>query len=172
MNSLPDAESIVIGGGAGGLGVAYALARAGRRDLLLLDRATYVGSVTTSQGAGLCGQVRDSPDRIRLAMHSVSVFRELQRREVKPDWQEAGSLRVALSEGRPAEFKRLKQAADAAGLATELIDHDAATLLWPLMEFGAAKAILWCPSDGQMTPRLVAKSYEDACRELGVRIAT
>ena len=95
--SLTAAEFIIIGGGAVGLGVAYALAKAGKTDILLIERAAEVGQVTTSQGAGLCGQARDSAERVKLAMHSVSVFRELQESDVKPDWHEVGSLRIALS---------------------------------------------------------------------------
>src|SRR4249919_3043188 len=98
MTDLPNAEIIVIGGGAIGCGVAYALAQAGKKDILLLERAEQLGQVTTSQGAGLCGQVRDSAERIKLAMHSVATFRKLQQDpEVKPDWNEVGSLRIALS---------------------------------------------------------------------------
>src|SRR5437588_5512446 len=107
MNQIPDAEIIVIGGGAVGCGVAYALAKAGKTDILLIERTDDVGQVTTSQGAGLCGQVRDTAERIKLAMHSVTVFRELERSEVKPDWHEVGSLRIALGETRAAEFRRL-----------------------------------------------------------------
>src|SRR3989442_9504916 len=159
MNQLPNAEIIIIGGGAVGCGAAYALARAGRTDILLIERADDVGQVTTSQGAGLCGQVRDSAARIKLAMHSVSVFRELQQSDVKPDWHEVGSLRIALSEKRAEEFRRLKQAADNAGLEAQLIDRAESERRWPLMDFTRSKAVLWCSSDGWMTPRCLAKSY-------------
>src|SRR5438552_18126171 len=101
MKDLPNAEFIIIGGGAIGCGVAYALVQAAKTDILLLERAEQLGQVTTSQGAGLCGQVRDSAERIRLARHSVAAFRKLQQdSEVKPDWHEVGSLRIALSEKR------------------------------------------------------------------------
>ena len=59
MNQLPSREIIIIGGGAVGCGVAYALAKTGKTDVLLIERADDVGQVTTSQGAGLCGQVRE-----------------------------------------------------------------------------------------------------------------
>jgi glycine/D-amino acid oxidase-like deaminating enzyme len=165
-------EFVIVGGGAIGLGVAYALAKAGKTDMLLLERAEDIAQATTSQGAGLCGQARDSVERTRLAMHSVATFRELQKSQVKPDWHETGSLRLALSEGRAEEFRRLKTAADEAGLETRLIDNKEAKRLWPLMDFATVKAVLWCPSDGWMTPRAVAKSYEHACRKMGVHIAT
>ena len=172
MNPLPNAEIIIIGGGAIGCGVAYALARAGKTDVLLLERAEDVGQVTTAQGAGLCGQVRDSAERITLAMHSVSVFRELQKSDVKPDWHEVGSLRIALSDSRAVELRNLKQAADDANLPADLIDNTEAQERWPLMDFAQVRAVLWCPSDGWMTPRCVAKSYEHASREMGVRFST
>jgi glycine/D-amino acid oxidase-like deaminating enzyme len=40
------------------------------------------------------------------------------------------------------------------------------------MDFTRARAVLWCPTDGWMTPRAVAHSYENACRKMGVRVAT
>lgn len=172
MAALPNCEIIIIGGGAVGCGVAYALAKAGKTDILLIERADDVGQVTTSQGAGLCGQVRDSAERIKLAMHSVATFRELQKSEVKPDWHEVGSLRVALSEKRAEEFRSLKKAADEAGLEAALIDRSEAKRRWPLMDFSSATAVLWCPSDGYMTPNCVVNSYAHQCRQLGVRIVT
>src|SRR4029077_828672 len=119
---LPNCEIVIIGGGAVGCGCAYALAKAGKTDILLIERAGDVGQVTTSQGAGLCGQVRDGAERIKLAMHSVSVFRELQRSAVKPDWHEVGSLRIALTDKRATEFQHLKQASEEARLDADLID--------------------------------------------------
>ncbi|HXT42469.1 MAG TPA: FAD-dependent oxidoreductase [Candidatus Angelobacter sp.] len=172
MSGLPNAEIIVVGGGAIGCGVAYALAKAGRTEILLIERAAEVGQVTTSQGAGLCGQARDSVERIRLAMHSVAVFRELQKSDVKPDWHEVGSLRIALSERRAGEFRGLEQVAADAGLEAHLIDRIEAKRLWPLMDFTLVKAVLWCPSDGWMTPQRVAESYKHACEQTGVRFLT
>src|SRR5207244_2141655 len=109
MNTLQDAEIVVIGGGAVGCGVAYSLAKAGKTDILVIDRADDVGQVTTAQGAGLCGQVRSSVERIHLAMHSVATFRELQADpDVRPEWNEVGSLRIALSDGRAEELRALE----------------------------------------------------------------
>jgi len=171
MSTIRDSEVIIVGGGAVGLGCAYALAKAGKRDILLLERAEDVALATTSQGAGLCGQARDTTERIKLAIHSVSVFRELQKTEVKPDWHEVGSLRIALNEKRAVEFKALERAAAGAGLDAQLITNAEAARHWPLMDFSSAKAVLWCPSDGWMSPRSVAKSYAHACRQMGVQIS-
>jgi glycine/D-amino acid oxidase-like deaminating enzyme len=173
MSQVNGAEIVIIGGGAVGCGVAYSLAKAGKRDILLIERAADVGQVTTSQGAGLCGQVRSSVERIRLAMHSVATFRELQRDpEVRPGWNEVGSIRIALSEARAEEFRELEALCKKAGLEAGLISLDEARRRWPSMEFSEVKAVLWCPSDGYMDPYSVARSYEHQCRKKGVRFAT
>jgi glycine/D-amino acid oxidase-like deaminating enzyme len=173
MNQIQDAEIVIIGGGAVGCGIAYSLARAGKTDILLIERAEDVGQVTTSQGAGLCGQVRSSVERIRLAMHSVATFRELQQDpEVRPDWNEVGSLRIALDNRRAEEFRELETLCRKAGLEAGLISLDEARRRWPSMEFAEVKAVLWCPSDGYMAPSAVVKSYEHQCRKRGVRFAT
>jgi len=173
-SSLPNrAQFVIVGGGAVGCGVAYELAKAGCKDILLLERADELGQITTSQGAGLCGQPRDSVERIRLAMRSVATFRELQRdTQEKPDWHEVGSLRIALSEKRAAEFQQLKTFSDQAGLETALLDPREAGKRWPLMNLAKAKAVLWCPSDGYMTPTCVVKAYAHQGRKMGVRFAT
>jgi glycine/D-amino acid oxidase-like deaminating enzyme len=175
MNStLPSrAQFVIVGGGAVGCGVAYSLAEAGCKDILLLERADNLGQVTTSQGAGLCGQPRDSVERIKLAMRSVATFRKLQHDGgSKPDWNEVGSLRIALSEKRVAEFRTLKKFSDEAGLETAMLEPLEAAKRWPLMNFDQVKAVLWCPSDGYMTPACVVKAYADAAGKMGVRFAT
>ena len=204
MNSqLPAAaQFVIIGGGAIGCGAAFAMARAGLSDILLLERAEDVGQTTTAQGAGLCGQVRDSVERIKLAMRSVATFRQLQMEEPgtnsklqgpsfretpnckedsrlgmgaslpRPDWHEVGSLRIALSESRAEEFRRLKKTADEAGLETALIDVSEAKRRWPLMNFLKVKAVLWCASDGYLTPGCLVKAYQHQSRKAGVQFAT
>jgi len=169
---MPDTEFVIIGAGAVGCGVAHALTQAGKTDVLVVERGDDVAQATTSQGAGLCGQARSTVERTHLAMHSVATFRELQRDpQVKPDWHEVGSIRIAFSERRAEEFRELKAVADKAGLETALIDNHEAKRLWPLMDFAAVKAVLWVPSDGYMTPYNVAKAYEHQCRKRGVRFA-
>ena len=170
---LAESEIVIIGGGAIGCGVAYSLACAGCGDILLIERAMDIGQVTTSQGAGLCGQVRSSAERVRLAMHSVHVFRELQRgSEALPDWHEVGSIRLAFSDERVEELRRLRTVCEQAGLEVALVGRAEAQRLWSPLDLGAVRAVLWCPSDGYMTPTAVVNAYAAQCRRRGVRIAT
>jgi glycine/D-amino acid oxidase-like deaminating enzyme len=173
MDKLSDAEIVIVGGGAIGCAIAYRLAEAGVSDVLLVERNPALASATTAQAAGLVGQVRSSPDRVRLAMDSVATFVRLQNHEgARPDWRQVGSLRIALTDARVDEFHRLRATARAAGLEVELLDHAAARARWPGLVTERAKAVLWCPSDGYLQPYDLAMAYREHARTAGLRFAT
>jgi glycine/D-amino acid oxidase-like deaminating enzyme len=172
-SNLQPAEFIIIGGGAVGCAVAYSLAKAGKTDVLLLEKEPTVAAVTTPQAAGLVGQVRNSVERTKLAMWSVKTFAQLERdAEARPGWRQVGSLRIALCAERVAEFKHMKEVADKSGLESEFIDRSAAQKLWPMIKFNRAEAVLWCPSDGYLQPSDLTMSYVAHARRLGVRFQT
>jgi len=154
--------------------VAYSLAKAGHTDVLVIEKEPELCHVTSSQGAGFCGQVRNSAERTRLAMFSARTFKELQDAggPVRPNWHAVGSLRLAHSQARVEEFARLKQVSDDVGLEVELIDLGRAKKLWPTLTFEGIRAVLWCPTDGYMDPRSVVRTYEHYSRQMGVRFAT
>jgi glycine/D-amino acid oxidase-like deaminating enzyme len=163
---------VVIGAGAIGTAVAYSLAKAGKTDVLLVEKGPAVATATSAQAAGLVGQVRSSVDRVRLAMWSVAAFSKLELNAAhKPSWRQVGSLRIAQSEARAEEFSRLKVVCHEAGLAVELIDANEARRHWPGLRLEAARAILWCPTDGYLQPYDLAASYLAEARALGVRFA-
>jgi glycine/D-amino acid oxidase-like deaminating enzyme len=167
------AEIVIIGGGAVGCAVAYSLAKAGKTDVLLLEKEATVAAVTTPQAAGLVGQVRNTVERTRLAMWSVETFSQLQKDEqTNPGWRQVGSLRIALCPERVAEFKHMKAVADEAGLDVDFIDNAAAKQKWPALNFDRAQAVLWCPTDGYLQPSDLTMSYVAHARRLGARIQT
>jgi glycine/D-amino acid oxidase-like deaminating enzyme len=173
MPQLSDAEIVVVGGGAVGVAAADALARAGKRDILLIEKEPSLAAVTTAQAAGLVGQVRSSIDRVRLAMWSVATFSELERQEeARPSWRQVGSLRIAATLERAEEFRRLAEVAARAGLEVALIDAREAERRWPGMRLEHAAAILWCPTDGYLQPYDLTMAYQHRARGNGVRFAT
>jgi glycine/D-amino acid oxidase-like deaminating enzyme len=173
MTDTSQAEIVIIGGGAVGCGVAYSLAQAGKTDVLLIEKEPTVAAVTTSQAAGLVGQVRNSVERTRLAMWSVEVFSQLQQDlRANPGWRQVGSLRIALCQERVEEFQHMKAVADEAGLEVDFIDNKTAQEKWPSMNFDRAKAVLWCASDGYLQPSDLTMAYVTHARRMGVRFQT
>ncbi len=173
MTQLSDAEYVVIGGGAVGCAVAYSLALAGQRSVVVVEKEPALASVTSAQAAGLVGQVRASLERTQLAMWSVATFSRLEEDpEVRPNWRQVGSLRIAQTEARVGEFQRLVAIAEQAGLEVELVAPAKAAQRWPHMELGSALAVLWCPSDGYIQPYDLAMCYRHHGQLAGVRYLT
>ena len=107
MTQLPtQARIVIIGGGAIGTSVAYQLAKAGARDVLLVEKAQLTHGCTW-HAAGLVGQLRTKANLTRLMQNSVAVFDRLEAETGQAiDWKRVGSLRLAGSEARWAEIRR------------------------------------------------------------------
>jgi len=77
MAELPErARIVIIGGGVIGTSVAYHLATAGCRDVLLLEQG-QLSCGTTWHAAGLVGQLRASESGTRLVQYSSELYSRL-----------------------------------------------------------------------------------------------
>ena len=83
MQTIKDSKIIILGGGGIGCGIAYRLCQAGIIEVLLLEKNNALATETTSQGAGLVGQLRNDLNRVALAKWSVKIFTELEKKAVK-----------------------------------------------------------------------------------------
>jgi glycine/D-amino acid oxidase-like deaminating enzyme len=169
---LRDAEITIVGGGAVGCAVAYVLAREGYADIQVVERGELAGA-TSSQAAGLVGQVRSSPERTRLAMASVATYSRIQQEAGHTaDWRQTGSIRIAMTEARVDEFRAMARIADSVGLHVEFLTPARLGELFPLLDAAHVKAALWCPTDGYLQPHSLVMAYAGAARNRGVTFAT
>ncbi len=167
-----DAEVTIVGGGAIGCAVAYCLARAGYPDIQILERGE-LAAATSGQAAGLVGQVRSSRERTRLAMASVAMYSKIEQETgYTADWRQTGSIRIAMTSERVAEFRMMAGLAAAAGLDVEFIEPGRLAELFPPLDTRQVKAALWCPSDGYLQPHSLVMAYARAARDRGVTIAS
>ncbi|MDX6637006.1 MAG: hypothetical protein QOJ01_517, partial [Solirubrobacterales bacterium] len=170
---LPDAAScVIVGGGVGGVSIAYHLAELGYRDVVLVDRAELT-SGSTFHSAGLVGQLRGSVSLTSMMMHSVSLYRRLgEESEFDPGWVECGGIRLASSEERMEELRRQAGWAKTFGLAMELISADEAAELFPLMSTEGVLGAAWLPTDGYLDPSQLTYALADGARRGGCDIHT
>ncbi len=168
---LPNAALVIIGGGVIGCAIAYHLAKAGFRDVLLIERGDPGGG-TTAQSAGLIGQVRGSVEYTRLTMRSIEAFETLIAEGYDPGWHPVGSLRLSFSAERDAEFGRLIDISRQAGLSAEAIAPVEVTRRFPALRCDAVSSAIWCADDGYVEPRKLTAAYLAAAQRLGVQVAT
>lgn len=169
--NLPNKKIVIIGGGVIGCAIAYTLARAGKSDVLLLEK-NILGHSTTSQAAGLIGQVRASVDYTRLTMRSIGVFEWLTEQGYDVGWHPIGSLRLSFNATRDAELRRLVATSRQAGLAAEWLTADDLSMRFPHHPFPKVTSAIWCADDGYVEPVKLTLAYAQAAQNLGIEICS
>ncbi len=164
------AETVIIGGGAIGCAVAYHLARRGARDVVLLERRQLTHGATW-HAAGLVGQLRSAPGLMELVRRSALLYPTLEAATGQAaGWHGVGSLRVAASPARWAEFRRQAARARGHGLAVEELTPAETLARFPLISLAGVPGSLWIPGDGHVDPASVTQALAKGARAGGVRI--
>jgi 4-methylaminobutanoate oxidase (formaldehyde-forming) len=165
------ARFVVIGGGAIGASIAYHLARAGERDVLLLEK-TRLTEGATWHAAGLVGQFRSQQNLMALMRDSVTLFDGLATdtgQEI--GWRKVGSMRVAASAARWQELLKSHSAARAVGFDMQMLTPSEARDLYPLMEVGDLVGAAFIPEDGHVDPYSLTQAYAKGLKKYGGRVA-
>jgi 4-methylaminobutanoate oxidase (formaldehyde-forming) len=163
---------VVIGGGMLGLSVAYHLARAGVRDVTVLE-ARELASGTTSQAATHIGQLRGQELWCRSIMGVVAQLRDWTTEHGDDvGFHQVGSLKVALSDDRVRELETHVALARKWGLDVDMIEPRKAQERVPLLDTTTVRACAWIPSDAYAEPYSLATSVARLARRLGVKIRT
>jgi 4-methylaminobutanoate oxidase (formaldehyde-forming) len=157
--------TVVVGGGIAGVSCAYHLARAGVRDVLLLEKGELT-SGSTHHAAGLVTQFNPSPTMMRFRRYSVELYKELGVFET------VGSLRIASSPESFLELRRGVSRAHGIGLDAELIGAGEVAQLMPDASPKSLHGAVWMPGDGYVDPHIATYAVASAARELGAEIRT
>jgi sarcosine dehydrogenase len=165
------AKIVIIGGGVGGTSVAFHLAELGEKDVILLDR-NELTSGSTFHSAGLVGQLRADPTLTKMNMHSVDLYRRLQKTDTPPSWRECGSIKLATTPERMEEIRRQIGWARTFNLDLKEISPKEAQELFPLMDLEGVIGASYLASDGQVDPSQLAMAMAAGARAGGVQIFT
>src|SRR5437879_11833165 len=138
---MEQARAVVIGGGITGTGVVYHLAKAGWRDVVLVEKDELT-SGSTCHAAGLVTQFNPSPTMMRFRRYSIELYQELGIFET------VGSLRFASSKDQLMELQRGVSRARGIGLDVELISADEAPPLMPALTLDSLYGSAWMPAAG------------------------
>jgi 4-methylaminobutanoate oxidase (formaldehyde-forming) len=164
------ARIIIIGGGAIGTSVAYHLARAGERDVLLLEKAQLTEGCTW-HAAGLVGQLRGKRNLTQLMQNSVAVFDRLEEEaDAKIDWRKVGSLRLASSPERWSEIRRSMSQAKSFGVACHALSAEEAAGRFPYIDKSGIEGAVFIEGDGYIDPYSLTQAYAKAARAYGATI--
>jgi len=164
------ARIVIIGGGAIGTSVAYALCRKGERDMLLLEKRQLTEGCTW-HAAGLVGQLRGKRNLTRLMQASVAVLDRLAAETNNAiQWRKVGSLRLASSPDRWSEIRRSMTQAKSFGVECDALSADEAKAMFPFITTGGVEGAAFIAGDGYVDPYGLTQAYAKAARAGGVTI--
>jgi glycine/D-amino acid oxidase-like deaminating enzyme len=151
-------ESVVIvGGGIWGLSTAYHLARVGWTDVEVLERNGALFDETTSQAAGLVGQIRATPLMRRAIRYAIDLFLNFEKEtDHDPGFRQAGSLLLALTPERMASFEEHVEHANSSGVEARFVDGAEMSRLAPHLDVSRVEGGYFVPEDGYLDPRRCA----------------
>jgi glycine cleavage system aminomethyltransferase T/glycine/D-amino acid oxidase-like deaminating enzyme len=164
------ARVVIIGGGVIGTSVAYHLAKAGCRDVLLLEQG-QLSCGTTWHAAGLVGQLRATESGTRLVQYSTALYARLAEEVgLATGFVRCGGVIVARAPERLVQLRRTAAAAAAYGLSCDIITPQRAAELWPVMDVSDLCGAVWLPDDGKANPADLTYALAKGARDGGVVI--
>ncbi|WP_262500199.1 FAD-dependent oxidoreductase [Phycicoccus endophyticus] len=165
------ARVVVVGGGVIGASVAYHLAHAGERDVLLLERDRLT-SGTTWHAAGLMtcfGTFSATSTRLRL--DSRDLYGRLEAETGQPTGlRRVGLLEVASDRDRLEEYRRVAAFQRRLGLEVEEVSPAQVADLFPLARTDDLLGAFHVPGDGRVNPVDLTMALAKGARALGVRV--
>jgi dimethylglycine dehydrogenase len=165
-----NARVVVIGGGVVGCSVLYHLAKAGWRDLLLLEK-NELTSGSTWHAAGGVTTLNSDANVSRLQKYTFDLYRELEAVTGQScGIHHNGGIYLAASDGQMDFLKLIHSRARYLGMATELIPVAEAKRRNVLIAEEFFKGALWREDGGYVDPWLVTQAYVAAARQLGAEV--
>ena len=163
-------RAIVIGGGVVGCSVLFHLARAGWKDVLLIERSELT-SGSSWHAAGGFHTLNGDPNVAKLQAYTVSLYEELEKLSGQScGLHLTGGVMMADTEER-MDFLRLTHARGRClGMETEIITPSEAKAMFPLMDESNFVGALWDPVEGHLDPSGTTHAYAKAARALGADI--
>ncbi|MFI1921844.1 MULTISPECIES: FAD-binding oxidoreductase [unclassified Streptomyces] len=164
------ASVVVIGGGVMGTSIAYHLAAAGVRDVLLVERDELAAGSTSKAAGGVRAQFSDELN-IQLGARSLESFGRFEE-ETGYDigLHRVGYLFLLSTPEEVASFEAGVRLQNALGVPSRMIDPAEARRLSPLIRTDGLLAAAFSPDDGHCTPEAVVHGYAAAARRYGARI--
>jgi 4-methylaminobutanoate oxidase (formaldehyde-forming) len=163
-------RTIIIGGGAIGLSLAYHLAQRGARDVVLVER-NQLTSGTSWHAAGIVGPLRATPNMTRLAMYAGELFPRLEAETGQSTgYRKTGGYWLARVPERMDELHRIAALGRHLGLSPRLVGPDDLARHLPCVDPAGLVGVMDVAEDASVNPVDLCMAYARAARAAGVII--
>ena len=167
------ADVVIIGGGVMGASAAYHLAKRGCTDIVLLEKGPFLGMEATGKCAGGIRYQFSTEINVQLSLLSLPMlqrFEEELGQDIDLRWP--GYLFLLDNEADLATFRRNVAMQNRLGVPSQIISHDEAKALAPLLIMDDILGAAWHAGDGLADPNGVVQGYAAGARRLGAQVFT
>ena len=165
-------QAIVIGGGVVGCSVLYHLARAGWKEILLIEREQLT-SGSTWHAAGGFHTLNGDPNVAKLQAYTIGLYKELEKLSgEKCGLHLTGGIALADTPERMEWLEMAHARSTYLGMETQIISTKEAKELFPLMEEKYFVGAMWDAAEGHLDPYGTTMAYAKSARILGANIIT
>jgi len=171
---LPKTASVVvIGGGVMGVSTAYHLAARGCRDVVLLERAPFLGSEATGKCAGGIRYQFSTEINVRLSLLSLPMLERFEAELGQSiDLRWPGYLFLLDNERDLATFRANVAMQNRLSVPSRILSPDEVATKAPLLQLDDIVGGAWCDRDGLADPNGVVQGYAAGARRQGAAICT
>jgi sarcosine oxidase, subunit beta len=163
------ADVVIVGAGTTGLSIAFHLATAGVRNVLVLERR-FIGAGGTGRSVGIIRQLYPTRETTAMVVRSLAVYRDFESViGGASGYVRCGALIGVGSEMR-ATLERTMNLQRLLGVRAELLSPTDAARVEPRIDASRLGAVLYEPDSGYADPSGVAAAYAAAARRHGVTV--
>ncbi|XP_038068616.1 dimethylglycine dehydrogenase, mitochondrial-like [Patiria miniata] len=164
------AEVVVIGGGCVGTSIAYHLAKAGMKDVVLLEKSELTAG-STWHAAGLTTYFHPGINLRNIHYYSVKLFEQLEAETGQQvGFHQPGSLRLITTPDRMDEARYQMARAGWNKAVQELIGPEKVAEIHPLLNMDGILGGLYNPGCGHIDPYSLTQAYAIGARKYGAEI--
>ena len=154
-----------------GVSLLYHLARAGWRDLVLLEKSQLTAG-STWHAAGLCTHFAHNATIMEMRATSVRLYRDILPEETGASvgFHPCGALRITRSMERMLEFQHVQGLGQFTGYRFNLLTPAELKEIYPLTRLDGIVGAIHEPDDGHVDPSLATNAMAERARAMGARI--
>jgi sarcosine oxidase subunit beta len=162
------AEVVIVGGGVVGVATAFQLARAGVRDILLIERGQLASGASGKSGGLVRAHYENAPET-QLTLESLKVFRNWQDTvgAGDPGLRAVGFLRIVQAEDE-AKLRANVETQQKLGGDTRIVTREELRDIEPLLYTDDITVAAFEPTTGYADPSASVYGFARAARDMGV----
>jgi glycine cleavage system aminomethyltransferase T/glycine/D-amino acid oxidase-like deaminating enzyme len=162
--------TVIIGGGAIGLSVAYHLAKRGVQGITLYER-NRLTSGTSWHAAGIVGPLRASLNMTRIAMYAGTLFPQLEKETgLSTGYRQTSGYWLARADDRMDELHRIAAIGQHVGLDAQVISAAKVASSLSYIDPTGVVGGLRVDQDASVNPVDLCMAYAKSARAMGVSL--